>query len=148
MEEKIACHALKSCLIVVCTATLFLYEPSVIFHVMKFPRQHIFALLALAGYLLGSALLEITHHDATELLSHSQPVWETHACGANEIHVAWEDARHCIACSYFSQRISTEVNSFSLARVSLFTLASIVTHAQQTLDADVLHSGKRGPPIA
>ncbi|MEK7672103.1 MAG: hypothetical protein AAB344_07790, partial [Bacteroidota bacterium] len=73
---------------------------------MKYPNRHILSVLVLLIYIAGAALIEIAHHDETNLLLHSQPALKSHDCGAKEIHVSVENARHCLACSQFAQRFS------------------------------------------
>ena len=113
---------------------------------MKSISRHTLSVLTLLLYIVGGALIEISHHDESNLLLHSQPVLESHDCGAKEIHVAWENARHCLACSHFAQRFSTEAGNFSVIDASLITLASLPSHIEQTLETDILYSGKRRPP--
>jgi hypothetical protein len=115
---------------------------------MKFLSQHILHLCVLLSYLFGSVLVELAHHDEHALVLQSNPVLESHDCGAKEIHVAWEDSRHCIACSHFSQRLSTEANAFSGINASVYHVAIVSTHTEQPLETDILYSGKRGPPFA
>ena len=116
-------------------------------HTMSYLSRHIFTALVLLSYLLGSALIELTHHDEIAVLLQSKPVLERHGCGAKEIHVAWEDARHCIACSLFTKRLSTEAKTFSIVNASVCLLTVLPTHAEQMLEIDIVHSGKRGPPL-
>ena len=113
---------------------------------MNSSKRNMLSLLVLLCYLTGGALIEITHHDDTNFLLQSQPVLSSHDCGAKEIHVSVEDARHCLACSHFAQRFSTEAGNFSVIDASLITLASLPSHIEQTLETDILYSGKRGPP--
>lgn len=114
---------------------------------MKSPSRHSFSVLTLLLYFVGGALIEITHHDETDLLLQSQPVLESHDCGAKEIHVAWENARHCLACSQFAQRLSTEANHASvISDASLVCFVALRDGKGQTLETDILFSGKRGPP--
>jgi hypothetical protein len=113
----------------------------------QFPR-HFLAPVVLLCYLLGFLLVELTHHDASAFFLESRPVVESHDCGAKEIHIAWEDARHCVACSHFSQRLSTEANAFSGINASVYHVAVVSTHTEQPLETDILYSGKRGPPFA
>jgi hypothetical protein len=113
---------------------------------MKYYLRHIFAAFALLSYSFGGVLIELTHHDEIAVLLRSKPVLETHDCGAKEIHIAWEDARHCVACSHFTQRLSTEASAFLGADASVYLLAVLSTLGEQTLETDILYSGKRGPP--
>ncbi len=99
-------------------------------------------------YIAGGALIEITHHDETRIFLQSHPMLESHNCGAVELHLSIEDARQCLACSHFAQRLSTEsriTHTFSVPSVGVVYVPDI---AGQVLDTDILHSGKRGPPAS
>ncbi len=127
---------------------LFIVTSWSIFVPMKLFSHRIFSILGLVLYLGGNVLIEAAHHDEANTLLRSTPMLESHDCGAKEIHIAWEDARHCIACSHFTQRLSIEASAFSGTNASMFLLTVVPTHAEQTLEIDLLHSGKRGPPRA
>ena len=128
--------------------TLFPNTATGIFLPMKHFTRHIFPFLALLSFLFGSVLVEFAHHDEHSILLQSDPVLESHDCGAREIHIAWEDARHCVACSQSTQRLSTEARSFSAPDATVSVLSVLLKYAEQTLETDILYSGKRGPPFA
>lgn len=108
--------------------------------------RHRLSILLLLAYAAGSILAEATHHDAADVWLHSRPVLEQHACGAKEIHVALEDARHCLACSQFAQRFATEAQIVSIVTPATSVLPFHAARVAQPSTHDVLHSGKRGPP--
>jgi hypothetical protein len=126
--------------------TLFSNTATSIFPAMKFFSRHILFVFTLLAYLFGSVLVELAHEDELVVLLQSKPVLESHDCGAKELHVAWEDARHCIACSHFTQRLSPEVGTVFISEASLYLLAVLRARSEQTLKTDILFSGKRGPP--
>lgn len=114
---------------------------------MKCFSRHTFSVLALLCYLIGGVLIELTHHDETGILLRSQPVLSSHDCGTKEIHVSLDDARHCLACSQYAQRLSTEASRASvIIDASLVCFASLPHNNGQVFETDVLYSGKRGPP--
>jgi hypothetical protein len=109
-------------------------------------RRHSAAIVALIGYIVAGLLLEISHHDAFASLPH--PVLSQHKCGAKELHIPIDHISHCLACSQSSQRVSTEaIKAPTLTPVNI-NFSSVSTVSQKPLTADVLHSGKRGPPRA
>ena len=112
---------------------------------MKSFSHCIFSILALVLYLGGNALIEVTHHDELNILLHSKPTLESHNCGAKEIHLSVENARHCLACSYFAQRLSTETHPLVLHAASIFITVHLLP-SDNTVETDVFHSGERGPP--
>lgn len=112
---------------------------------MKLFSHCIFSVLGLVLYLSGNALIEVTHHDEANILLHSRPRMESHDCGGKEIHLSVENARHCLACSYFAQRLSTETNPLVLQAANIF-ITVVAIPSDDTVEADVFHSGERGPP--
>jgi hypothetical protein len=113
---------------------------------MLSPARHRISILLLLAYAAGSILTEATHRDAADVLLHSRPVFEQHECGAKEIHVAFEDARHCLACSHFAQRFAIEALLVSIATSEISVLPFHALRVAQPCTHDILHSGKRGPP--
>lgn len=112
---------------------------------MKLFSHCIFSVLGLVLYLSGNALIEVTHHDEANILLHSRPSLESHDCGGKEIHLSVENARHCLACSYFAQRLSTETNPLVLQAANIF-ITVVAIPSDDIVEADVFHSGERGPP--
>jgi hypothetical protein len=108
--------------------------------------RHSRALAALIGYLLGSGLLELAHHDAASLMLESQPVVATHGCGAHEKHIPADQARHCLACSPFVQRPAVGTGRIIGTDPADVCFTLQFTHCPSTSEPDVISSGKRGPP--
>ncbi|MBI5472074.1 MAG: hypothetical protein HY961_06980 [Ignavibacteriae bacterium] len=128
--------------------SLFLAIGTCILPAVKAFGRHSFSLLAILFYVVGGALIEVTHHHETRLLLASRPVLESHDCGEKELHLSIDDVRQCLACSQFAQRLSTEAIALHICDASEFGLAFIPVATGQVLSTDILHSGKRGPPQA
>jgi hypothetical protein len=115
---------------------------------MKVFSRHSVSVLAVLFYIVGGALIEVTHHDETQILLQSHPALESHDCGAKELHLSIEDVRQCFACSHFAQRLSTESRTTHTCSIPNVGVVYVPDIAGQVLDTDILHSGKRGPPQA
>jgi hypothetical protein len=96
-------------------------------------------------YAASGVLIELAHHDEAVFAMPSEARVEHHDCGGPEQHPPPE-ASHCLACAQTTQRVAIET------QFSLPPQAASIAHARVQrslgviLHADVLHSGKRGPP--
>jgi hypothetical protein len=107
--------------------------------------RNIVSLLLLSFYLASGALIELTHHDKEVFASSSGARLHHHDCGGPEKHPAPE-ASHCLACAQANHRVAIEPQSHLSPRTLCVVYGRIVNCIGQTLDTDVFHSGKRGPP--
>jgi hypothetical protein len=103
---------------------------------------------ALVSYLLGSSLMEIAHHDPTSVMLESHPLVTTHGCGAHEKHLPVDQARHCLACSPFVQRVATGAVHFIGIDPSIVCQILHPAPCRSVSTPDIISSGKRGPPEA
>ena len=110
--------------------------------------RHTFALLAIWAYVSGTALVDFAHHNHADFLLESNPVLSSHDCGAKEIHIPLDQVRHCLACSQFTQRFSADIVSRCTFDAAIVCMAVVPWHAEQTIETDILYTGKRGPPFA
>ena len=110
-------------------------------------RRHTAAIVALVGYIVAGFLLEISHHDGTALSLLSQPVLAQHKCGAKELHIPIDKRHDCLACSHSAQRASVQTTQYVGVNIPLAHLATVFFLRERPLQIDILHSGKRGPPL-
>ncbi len=78
----------------------------------------------------------------------SLPVVATHDCGAHENHIPADQARHCLACSPFVQRIAIGTGHVVGTDPTDVSHTLHLTPCSSTSEPDVISSGKRGPPCA
>lgn len=109
--------------------------------------RHTTAYAVIVVYIMAGALLEIAHHDLFDGTLQSRPVLTSHKCGTNEIHVPIDQRRYCLACVQSAQRVSTQAPGSLSIGTSLVYIASFPSYSEQLLIPDILHSGKRGPPV-
>lgn len=97
-------------------------------------------------YLLGGALIELTHHEAAMPSLDERPVVATHGCGEKERHLPLDQARPCLACSPLAQRLAVSCARFigiEPARVVTILVSFVFLPASQPI---LTSCGKRGPP--
>jgi hypothetical protein len=103
------------------------------------------SILLLCFYLASGALIELTHHDEAAFASQSEARVDHHDCGGPDQHPTPE-ASHCLACTQKTHRVAIETQ-FSLPLQTVSVIAGRIVHSLgETLDTDILYSGKRGPP--
>ncbi|MEK9137712.1 MAG: hypothetical protein AAB393_11370 [Bacteroidota bacterium] len=106
------------------------------------------AQFTLAAFVLAAVLLEIAHHDHHSIELHTTPAVTSHECGSNEIHLPLDKRHECLACSQSTQRIATTATTRPANTAAFWCLSHIPPKSARTLHADVIHSGKRGPPVS
>ncbi|HCV43564.1 MAG TPA: hypothetical protein DGH68_08780 [Bacteroidetes bacterium] len=104
------------------------------------------ARLVLSAYLLAGVLLEVGHHHPHDFLLAATATISSHNCGEKEIHIPLDKRHDCLACVQSIQRVSSKAVQFAGTHTAVFCLMSMPVLAEQELETDVLHSGKRGPP--
>jgi hypothetical protein len=107
--------------------------------------RNIFSMFLLCFYIAGGALIELTHHDALSFATRSHHAFEQHDCGQHERHVAPE-AFCCLACTQTNKRVAIETQLFAPHQNIFVVLGQSGPSIEPILEADILHSGKRGPP--
>lgn len=103
------------------------------------------ALLLLSFYVGGSALIEVTHHDALAFSTQSHATLEQHDCGAVERHIS-PDEFHCLACTAANHRVAIETQASLPLRIEVITVGLFTSPIAYGAAVDVNYAGKRGPP--
>jgi hypothetical protein len=106
------------------------------------------AVIIIAAYIMAGALLEVSHLDHVVASFVADPVVTSHECGNKEIHNPLNHVHRCPACMQSTHRLSTEAAKFLIVNNTLLCLATATESRDKLLAADILHSGKRGPPPA
>lgn len=110
--------------------------------------QRTSAVLVIAAYIVAGTLLEISHHDVIVASFRGNPVIASHDCGNKETNVPIDLVHRCPACTQSTQRLSTEAAQVFIPNNSLVWVATANKSHYKLPTVDILHSGKRGPPIA
>jgi hypothetical protein len=109
--------------------------------------RHGVARFVVAAYVLAGVLLEVGHHDAHDIVLTPAPVVTGHDCGDAEIHIPLDKRHDCLACVLSSLRLGVIVQTF-YSPAEVVSLMAAHVPGDHPLETDILHSGKRGPPIA
>lgn len=107
--------------------------------------RHITAIL-LFGYVLAGALLEIAHNHGHDIPLYAQHTLAAHDCGAHERHVPLGKIHDCLICTHSTQRVAAETAPHIVTDPSFTCFAAVPDFIELPGEADILHSGKRGPP--
>ncbi len=108
--------------------------------------RHITAIL-LFGYILAGTLLEVAHNHRHDIPLFSQHTLAAHDCGAHERHVPLGKIHDCLACTHSTQRVAVETAPYIVTDPTVISFAVVPSFNEQPGEADILHSGKRGPPL-
>lgn len=119
----------------------------ILFVNMLFRLQRKISILVILSYVTAGFLIAVSHHDVTDLALHSSATVTNHSCGSNERHIPLDKRHECLACMQSAMRIATATASASVTDVQFLALGSTPVDDRSTLSTDILHSGKRGPPI-
>jgi hypothetical protein len=103
------------------------------------------SVILLFVYAASGLLIELAHHDEAALATPSEARVDHHDCGGTEQHPAPE-ASHCLACALTTQRVAIETEFSLPPQAASIVHARVQRSLGVILHADVLHSGKRGPP--
>jgi hypothetical protein len=114
---------------------------------MKLSSRKTVARFILAAYMLAGVLLEVGHRDVHNMVLDAAPVVSSHECGATEIHVPLDKRHDCLACTQSTLRAATAAICVSANCIQFVSPARSQDQAANPLDTDIIHSGKRGPPI-
>ena len=106
------------------------------------------SLCILIAYVLAGVLLEVGHRDVHNMFLDATPVVSSHECGATEIHIPLDKRHDCLACTQSTLRIATAATPIPANAASFFCLSHVPVTNERTLHTDVIHSGKRGPPLS
>jgi hypothetical protein len=115
---------------------------------MNLRLRNTVAQFILAAYVLAGVLLEVGHHDVHDIVLDAAPAVSSHGCGATEIHVPLDKRHECLACSQSTLRVATAATTLPANTAAFGCLSHIPPKNARTLHADVIHSGKRGPPVS
>ena len=106
------------------------------------------SLFIIVAYVLAGVLLEVGHRDVHTMVLTPMPVLSAHECGATEIHVPLDKRHDCLACTQSTLRIATAATAIPANAASFLCLGHVQIANERTLHTDVIHSGKRGPPVS
>ena len=106
------------------------------------------SLFILVAYALAGVLLEVGHRDVHNMVFDATAVLSSHECGTTEIHIPLDKRHDCLACTQSTLRIATAVAPIP-ANIALFLCLNLVPVSNRNIPlTDVIHSGKRGPPVS
>ena len=115
---------------------------------MKSRMRNSVARLILAAYILAGGLLEVGHHYVHDIVLDAAPAYVSHDCGATESHVPLNKRHECLACLQSVLRVATLATHLPANTPAILCLGHVLVPNERTLHTDVLHSGKRGPPVS
>lgn len=110
--------------------------------------RNITVLVALFGYLLAGAIVEISHRDSYDTPIDPQAVLASHNCGAHELHIPLDHRHDCLACTHSAVRIAITAQALPASLVSFLRLGRVPVNNGYPAHPDLFYSGKRGPPAS
>jgi hypothetical protein len=115
---------------------------------MNFRLRNTVSQFILLAYILAGVLLEVGHRDVHSIVLDATPMLSSHECGATEVHVPLDKRHECLACSLSTLRVATAATVLSSNTPTPQCLSQVLFANQSMPDADVIYSGKRGPPVS
>ena len=115
---------------------------------MELSSRKTIARFILTAYMLAGVLLEVGHHDIHAIRLIAAPAVSSHNCGANEIHIPLDRRHECLVCTHSTQRVATATTSLPADITAFLCFGHLFITNERTLHTDILHSGKRGPPVS